>query len=123
MSPVPSTCPLQFRDLGETTVVQFTGQDVLLDENTTQAVRDELLAFLDRQSPRTLLMDFKNVAFLTSTTLGLLLVLRKEMQARGGRLVVGHLAPQVYEVFEATHLHRVFEVHPDGVDSSPEQLN
>ena len=123
MSPASSTCPIQFRCIGETTVVQFTGRGVLLDENNTQAVNEELLAFLERHSPRTLLMDFKNVAFLTSTTLGMLLVVRKELQARGGRLVLGHLAPQVYEVFEATHLHLVFEVRPDGVASSPEQLN
>jgi anti-anti-sigma factor len=120
MSPASFTCPLQFRDLGEKTVVQFTRPGVLLDENNTQAVGDELLAFLASHSPPTLLLDFKNVAFLTSTTLGMLLVLRKELQGRGARLVLTHVAPQVYGVFEATRLHELFEVHPDG---APEQLN
>ena len=92
-------------------------------ENNTQAVGDELLAFLARRSPPTLLMDFKNVAFLTSTTLGMLLVLRKELQRRGGRLVLAHLAQQVQEVFEATRLHELFEVLPDGVETAPPQLN
>ena len=114
MSPASSTCPLQFREDGETTVVQFTGQGVRLDEKNTQAVSEELLALLERQSPRTLLVDFQNVAFLTSTTLGLLLVLRKELQARGSRLVLAQLNPQVYEVFETTRLHELFDVRPDG---------
>jgi anti-anti-sigma factor len=123
MSPASATCPVQFREHGEMTVVQFSGQAVRLDENNTQAIGEELLAFLARHSPPTLLMDFKNVAFLTSTTLGMLLVLRKELLGRGGRLVLTHLAPQVYEVLETTRLHELFEVRPDGVEGAPEPLN
>jgi anti-anti-sigma factor len=123
MSPASSTCPLQFRENGETTVVQFASQGVRLDENNTQAVSDELQAFLERQSPRTLLIDFENVAFLTSTTLGMLLVLRKGLQARGCRLVLAHLNPQVYEVFETTRLHELFEVRRDGAGPAAGDLN
>jgi anti-sigma B factor antagonist len=122
MSPTAPICPLQVREVGETTVVQFTGQGVLLDETNAPAVGDELLALVERR-PRTLVVDFENVAFLSSTTLGLLLVLRKELQARGGRLVLCHLAPEVYGVFEATRLHLLFDVRRSGQDSSAGQRN
>jgi stage II sporulation protein AA (anti-sigma F factor antagonist) len=123
MSPVSPICPVQVRDIGETTVIQFSGQGLLLDETNTPAVGDELLALVERRRPQTLLVDFANVAFLSSTMLGLLLVVRKALQARGGRLVLCHLNPQVYEVFEATRLHLLFEVRRDGPGSSAEPMN
>jgi stage II sporulation protein AA (anti-sigma F factor antagonist) len=123
MSPTSPICPVRVREVGETTVVQFTGRGVLLDETNAPAVGDELLAVVQRQRPRTLVVDFENVAFLSSTTLGLLLVLRKEMQAWGGRLVLCHLAPQVYGVFEATRLHLLLDVRRKGQDSSAGQRN
>jgi anti-anti-sigma factor len=122
MSPTSPICPLQVREVGETTVVQFTGQGVLLDETNAPAVGDELLALVERR-PRTLVVDFENVAFLSSTTLGLLLVLRKELRARGGQLVLCHLAPEVYGVFEATRLHLLFDVRRNRQDSSAGQRN
>jgi stage II sporulation protein AA (anti-sigma F factor antagonist) len=123
MSPASPICPVQVREVDETTVVRFTGQGVLLDETATQALGEELVPLVEQRRPRTLLLDFENVAFLSSTTLGLLLVLRKALLARGGRLVLCHLAPQVYEVFEATRLLTLFEVRHDGPDAPAGESN
>jgi anti-anti-sigma factor len=123
MSLESPSCPVQVHEDGEMTVVQFTGQRLLLDEMTSQAVGEELLALVERRRPRLLLLDFENVAFLSSTTLGVLLVLRKALHAGGGRLVLCHLTPQVSGVFEVTRLDTLFEVRRDGPDSSTEPRN
>jgi anti-anti-sigma factor len=51
-----------------------------------------------------LLLDFTNVAYITSVELGTLIRLHKDVTARGGRLTLFNLSAEVYEVFTTTHL-------------------
>jgi anti-sigma B factor antagonist len=101
---------MQADDLGDRTVVRFTGPPVALDEENTGLVGDHLFALAGGLTAGRLELDFGNVAYLNSAALGLLLRLRKALHARGGRLTLCHLAPQVYEVFEVTKLHTLFDI-------------
>jgi anti-anti-sigma factor len=56
------------------------------------------------------LVDFGNLAFPGSTALALLLRLRRGLHAWGGQLTLCRLSPQVYEIFEATKLHTLFDI-------------
>jgi anti-sigma B factor antagonist len=94
----------------EGTIVRLLGTDIHLDEQRTENFRQRLFDLLDHSAPPQLLLDFRNVRFLSSTTLGVLVSLYKRLQAKGGRLVVANLNPEVYEVFQITRLERVFEV-------------
>jgi anti-anti-sigma factor len=82
----------------------------MLDEENAAAVGEHLLALVEGLQAGCLLLDFGNVAYLSSSALGLLLRLRKALHARGGRLTLCNLAPQVYEVFEVTKLHTLFDI-------------
>jgi anti-anti-sigma factor len=101
---------VQACDLGDRNVVRFTGRRVMLDEQNAAAVGEPLLALVEGLQAVRLLLDFGNVAYLSSSALGLLLRLRKALHARGGRLTLCHLGPQVYEVFEVTKLHTLFDI-------------
>jgi anti-anti-sigma factor len=57
-----------------------------------------------------LLLDFSNIEYLGSVELGTLINLRKRLNAAGGRLTLINLNPQVYETFEVTRLHTLFEI-------------
>jgi anti-sigma B factor antagonist len=103
-------CGMQAHDLGDCTVVRFTGGRVMLDEENAAAVGEHLLVLVEGLQAGRLLLDFGNVTYLSSSALGLLLRLRKALHARGGRLTLCHLAPQVYEVFEVTKLHTLFDI-------------
>jgi len=110
MSPSSQPCGVQALDLGDRTVVRFAGPQVALDETNTGVVGEPLLALVGGLKAGRLELDFGNVTYLNSTALGLLLRLRKALHARGGRLTLCHLAPQVYEVFEVTKLHTLFDI-------------
>jgi anti-sigma B factor antagonist len=114
---------MQADDLGDRTVVRFAGPQVALDETNTGVVGEHLLALVGGLKAGRLELDFGNVTYLNSSALGLLLRLRKALQARGGRLTLCHLAPQVYGVFEVTKLHTLFDIRQseraaDGVGRS-----
>jgi anti-anti-sigma factor len=122
----PSTSPasdphgVQAHDLGDSTfLVRFTAAQVVLDEQNTPLVGEQLLALVGRLRPGGLLVDFGNVAYLTTTGLGLLLRLRTALHAWGGRLTLRHVNPQLYEVFEVTKLHTLFDIQGQAVCSGP----
>jgi anti-anti-sigma factor len=107
-------CRVQTHDLGDHTVIRFTGLPVLLDEDNIDLVGEQLLALAGRLKPVRLLLDFGNVTYLTTTALGLLLRLRKALDGWGGRLTLRHLHPRLYEVFEVTRLHTLFDIQGEA---------
>ena len=88
--------------------VRFAGDCVSLDEATTFAVREEVLALADRLPEGELALDLTNVAFLHGTTLGVLLVLRRRLGADGRRLRLLNPQPQIAEVLAVTQLNALF---------------
>jgi anti-sigma B factor antagonist len=99
---------------GDVTVVHFTGCSVSLDEETLDKIHDRLLALADEPGESDLLLDFGNVEYLTSTTLGTLVSLHKKLLGRGRHLTVGNLSPQVHEVFAVTKLDKCLDVRLAG---------
>ncbi len=60
---------------------------------------------------RRILLNFSEVTFLSSTALRSLLLVRRELIAKGGELRLCALRPHVYEVFELTGFTQVFAIH------------
>jgi anti-sigma B factor antagonist len=110
MLPSSHACGLQAHDLGDRTLLRFAGPPVALDEQNTGILGEHLLALVVGLKAGWLELDFGNVTYLNSSALGLLLRLHKRLRAGGGRLSVCSLAPQVYEVFEVTKLHTLFDI-------------
>jgi anti-sigma B factor antagonist len=110
LSPSSQPCGVEAHDLGDRTVLRFAGPQVALDETNTGIVGEHLLALVGGLKAGRFELDFGNVTYLNSSALGLLLRLRKALHARGGRLLLCHLAPQVYEVFKVTRLHTLFDI-------------
>ncbi len=61
------------------------------------------------QQPQ-LVLDFRNVKFLTSLGLAMLLTLRKRLTEGGRKLAILNLQPHIYEVFSVTRLDTLFDV-------------
>jgi anti-anti-sigma factor len=55
-------------------------------------------------------LDFGNVEFLTASALDHLVVLHKEAEALGGRLMLHNVGAMVYEVFAATRLTSLLDI-------------
>jgi anti-sigma B factor antagonist len=107
--------PLRFRlegqNLNRFTVVRIVADRALLDEANSHAFMEELLGLLDETPRQDVLLDFHNVEYLTSTTLGLLLQLRRRLAASGKSLGLRNLLPHIAEIFVITKLDRLFDIH------------
>jgi anti-anti-sigma factor len=109
--------PLRQRESGDVIVVHFTGCNVSLDEETTDGIRDQLLALANEPSESDLLFDFGNVDYLSSMMLATLISLHKMLLERGRQMTVANLTPHVHEVFRVTGLDKFLDLRSAEQDA------
>ena len=98
---------------GDINIVYVRKFSPLLDEENTQVLGEQLFRLVDSQGKRKVLLNFENVAFVSSGALGKLFTLNKKLQAAGGKLVMCKIGKEILEVFEVTKLDKVFSIYPD----------
>jgi anti-anti-sigma factor len=114
-------CPAREGPVEEAIVVHFTGAAVSLDEDTNEQARDQLLALAEEATRSPLLLDFRNVTYLSSSALGALIALHRSLLSKGRRLTIHNLRPPAYEVFRVTRLDELLDLQPaDRTDERSE---
>ncbi len=104
------------RNDGAVIVVHFGGCRIL-DIVTADQMGDDLYRLADEADCRNLLLNFSGVTGLSSVMLGKLLVLRKKMQQKRGKLKLCDVGSEVLDVFAATKLNRLFETAGDEAEA------
>ncbi len=70
-----------------------------IDANTHTILRSEMDAIL-KKSPRMIIMDMKDVKYISSAGIAVVLTTEKSMKDHGGDLLMVHLPPQIKKVFD-----------------------
>ena len=97
---------------GDISIVGFrTGS--LLDESLVRALESKALSAAVTVDRPKLIVDFEGVVHLTSSALGALLTIRREVQGREGTLILTGLSPAIDEVFDIACLRPVFSFAAD----------
>jgi anti-sigma B factor antagonist len=112
MAALPAFQTLAAEEEADATVVTFVDTRIT-EELNIQSVGDELSQLVDELGRRKLLLDFSNVAFLSSGLLGKLSVLHHKLQAVQGRLVLCGVRPELMLPFKITKLDRTLTIVPD----------
>lgn len=89
-------------------VVEVTGPRIRLEEN--EAIREQLLSHIGQGHTR-LVLDFKDVEFVDSSFLGLLIIVLKRATAAGGDIRICCLQPPLQNIFDLMRLNRLFQIH------------
>ena len=112
MSAQPRRRRLEVEPIGDVTVVNFIDRKIL-DEQNIQIIGEQLFSLVEVERVKKMLLNFRNVEYLSSAALGKLITLNKKMQTAGGKLVLCNIDPQIYEVFEITKLDKLFKIKKD----------
>src|SRR3979409_2163903 len=107
---------LQVSDVGGVSGVLFVDRKIL-DEANIQELGQELFQLVEEDNRKKLLLNFATVEFLSSAALGKLITLDKKVKARGGRLKLSNIRPEIYEVFAITKLYKLFEIKDDEAEA------
>ena len=103
---------LEVEEIGDVTVVNFIDKKIL-DEQNIQRIGEDLFSLVDELGRRKILLNFSNVEYLSSAALGKFITLNKKVQAASGKLILCHIEPNIYEVFEITKLNKLFNIQKD----------
>lgn len=91
------------------TIVTFM-DDRLLHPEQVQELKESIMNLIEQAWTEKFILDFSNVKGLSSSVLGLLLVIHKKISAEKGRLQLRNMSPTIYEIFEITKMTKIFDI-------------
>ena len=89
------------------TIVAFRDASIL-DVVATQTIGRELYGLVESGNHPKVVLDFANVRFLSSQTLGVLLTLRRKADKAQVKIAVACIRPELHRIFEITNLDKLF---------------
>jgi stage II sporulation protein AA (anti-sigma F factor antagonist) len=92
---------------GEVVTAYLSGE---LDHHTAKEMREAIDTAIELNMPTLLILDFKDVTFMDSSGIGLVMGRYKLMKSLGGKIRVLNLSPGAYKVMCLAGLERLGEV-------------
>jgi len=89
------------------TVLELGGR---LDSNTSKVLEDKIMEILG-QDKKKLLIDFKDVDYINSTGLRVLLLALQQLKKNQGQLVLSTIKDYMKEVFEISGYTEIFPIY------------
>jgi anti-anti-sigma factor len=90
------------------TVANFRDSSIL-NGVAVEAIGKELYVLVDEQACRKIILDVDTVQFLSSSMIGVLILLHKKSQAIKGRVVICGLKPKLKDIFKVMRLDKVLD--------------
>ena len=104
---------IELREFDEVKVISFKEKN-LFDERTVKDVSDQIAALLSNDgTPIKLVLDFSDVALISSSLLSKLILLQKRIDATHGKLRLCELSSVIQSVFRTSNLDRLFKIDRD----------
>jgi len=95
-----------------TAVITFTEKRIL-EESDIRILEESIFSVVEQAEHINLVLDFRNVQFLSSSVLGLLIRVSKKVYEDDGQLKLCHIDSKIYEVFKITRLNKIFDIYKD----------
>jgi anti-anti-sigma factor len=112
-SSVSMSNKLQIHAIGDASIVRF--QDVsVLDRAAAQQISESLRCLVDDQACRKIVVDLSNVHLLSSAALGILIDLKKKVDASKGQVILCSISQELMKALIRTQLYRMFTFCPTG---------
>ena len=101
------------------TVLKFRSSQIIEDINliNLQELGDEMLQIADDDGTGLVVINFEAVELFSSAALGKLILLDKKSKAKGGRVRLSNINPNIREIFSLTKLDRLFDIFEDESDA------
>lgn len=95
-------------DCAEGAVTAFLDGEI--DHHSADGIREQIDETISRLKPGVLTLDFKNVTFMDSSGIGLVMGRYRAMQSLGGRLVVKNTSLHIRKVMRLAGMDRLAEI-------------
>jgi anti-anti-sigma factor len=83
----------------------------MVTEDLLDRIGNDILKLAEQAPPeKWIILDFKNVKFMSSAFLGFLVKVQTTVTQCRGRLKLRNLSPDLFKVFKITQLHKIFTI-------------
>ena len=104
---------IELREVDQVKVISFKEKH-LFDERTVKEVSDQIAASLPNDgSPINLILDFSDVALISSSLLSKMILLQRRIELTRGKLRLCELSSVIESVFRTSNLDRLFKIDRD----------
>jgi anti-sigma B factor antagonist len=112
---------LSVEDIGQVTVVDFMEQRIV-DDHVAQEIGCQLRRIVVELQRKNILLDFRNVEFLSGKMLGELLDVRRKCDASNATLTLCDMQYYVYEMLMILKQHKAFRIMQATREEARERL-
>ena len=102
------------RSEGEAIVVALRGE---IDLNNSPELRSELFSLMGRQPPRRLVLNLREVPYMDSSAIAVLVEVLQKVRKAGGRVYLTDLQPRVQGLIEIARLGTIFTIVKDEAEA------
>ena len=106
-----------FENVGDVTLIRLLNEELISAESSVE-LEEELLEFIDSESPSNTVVTFEQVHSLSSRVINSLLQVRTVLKQHEGQVKLCALRPHILRVFRILNLDgTVFEIYDDTTDA------
>jgi len=85
-------------------IVRLRGE---LDHHTAETVKAQMEAAILKKDVTHVVLSLKNLEFMDSSGIGVIIGRYKQVTAKGGRMIVCDVNPQIYRLFELSGMFKI----------------
>lgn len=82
-----------------------------LDHHIANEVREEIDYVIQEKQVKNIVFDFKNMNFMDSSGIGVVIGRYKKISSEGGRVAVININPRVKKIFELSGMNKIIGIH------------
>ena len=97
---------VNIQNAGQVITAYISGE---IDHHTARNIREQIDAEVELNQPTLLVLDFSDVTFMDSSGIGVIAGRYKEIKARGGKVMIIRVKPQVDKILEISGLKTILE--------------
>jgi anti-sigma B factor antagonist len=111
--PAPALKHLKLTDVDGVAVVDFVDSGLMYESALVQEIGAELHSLLHEPTRKRMLLDFSRVQYLSSSMIGQLVKLQRDLDAAKGQLKLTGLGPVLLDTFRIGHFEPLFAIYDD----------
>jgi len=100
-------------DYAKNATIATITEEKILEEKDIRELQESVFSIIEQAGQINLILDFRNVKFLSSSVLGLLIRISKKVYEKNGQLRLCNINKKINEIFKITRLNRIFDIYPD----------
>lgn len=97
-------------DKNNTIVAYLNGE---LDHHSAEYIRVKIDYYIDTSDSKNLVFDFKNVSFMDSSGIGIIIGRHKKISAKNGQVFLVNLNNTIRKVIELSGIGKIVKIHSD----------